>query len=408
MPIAILDGVKVVEFAQNVAVPYCGRLLAGMGADVIKVEPPGGDAMRHLAPVGPDEGKAYAVVNGGKRSMVLDLDGPDAPEVVGNLLSWADVALIGLKLPDLARFGLDWESARTTNRQLVYLVATAFGPEGPDAELGGYDVLAQARSGAGFVLNRTRDGMPIASRPAVVDVGTGLASALGVVAALRHRDQTGEGQRVDTSLLGTAMALATPVVNYFESVDSEAIADLREDLAILRSSGADFESQREVYENRVFAGGGAFRLYFRPYATVDGMVSVAGLSPTLFKKFHAITGISKPEEISSTSVEMADTISDVEALFRTKTTAEWLTIFREAGYPAAPYNDPYEALEDTQVLANDYVVESEHPVFGRYLASGLPIRFEQGPLLPPTRSPMLGEHTAEILEEVRRVDSDPT
>jgi len=394
----MMAGVKVVEFSQNIAVPYCGRLLANMGADVIKVEPPGGDAMRKLAPVGPDEGKGYAVANGGKRSIVLDYAAPEAGETIDALLRWADVALVGLKLSDLGRYGLDWEHAKGVNPQLVYLIATAFGPQGPDAERGGYDVLAQARSGIGFIMNRTRGGVPMATRPAFIDVGTGITSALGVVTALRHRDLTGEGQRVDTSLLGTAIALGTPMLSSFERLDDPRVAELKEDIDALRLAGADFEAQRGVYEDRIQPAGGAFQLYFRPYATSDGMISIAGLSPALFKKFHAVTGLPAPDGAQPPSPEFAAIVNAAEDLFRTKTSAEWIGILQGAGFPVAPYNHPYEALDDEQVLANDYIVEAEHPVFGHYRVSGHPIRFEQGPTTAASRSPMLGEHNAEVRE----------
>ena len=127
-PPGVLDGIKVVEFAQNAAIPHCGRLLAGLGADVVKVEPPTGDAMRLVAPL-EGEGRAYVLINPGKRSIALDLTSPDAPKVVDALFAWADVVLVAFKLPDLERFGLHWEHARTVNPRLVYLVHTALGPE---------------------------------------------------------------------------------------------------------------------------------------------------------------------------------------------------------------------------------------------------------------------------------------
>lgn len=150
----ILDGVRVLELAQNAAIPHCGRLLAGLGADVVKVEPPGGDAMRGLAQLGLHEAKAYAVINPGKRSMVVDLGHPDAAEVLQALFRWAEVALVAFKGSDLARYGIDWEHARVVNPRLVHLTHTAFGPEGPDADVGGYDVLVQGRSGTGFTTSR--------------------------------------------------------------------------------------------------------------------------------------------------------------------------------------------------------------------------------------------------------------
>ena len=116
----VLDGIRVVEFAQNAAIPHCGRLLAGLGADVVKVEPPDGDAMRRLAALADMESRAYALINPGKRSIAIDLGSEDARPVIDALFAWADVALVAFKLPDLARYGIDWEHARTVNPRLVH------------------------------------------------------------------------------------------------------------------------------------------------------------------------------------------------------------------------------------------------------------------------------------------------
>lgn len=394
----VLAGVRVIEFAQNAATPHCGRLLAGMGADVVKVEPPGGDAMRGLAALGPMEARGYALINPNKRAMALDLARPESAAVVEALFAWADIALVAFKQRDQERFGLDWERASSINPRLVYLSSTALGHAGPDAHVGGYDVLVQARSGAGFVMNRSRDGVPVPTRPAVNDFGTGMVSALGVVAALRHRDATGEGQRVDTSLLGTAMALGTAILGGFD-VDEDVFAEVRNDLDTARSAGVDFDTVREIYERRVIPGAGAFRLYFRHYATADGIVTVAGLSQALFSKFHKVTGIAEPD-LSEPHGERFDRIvADAEALFRTRSTDDWLAALREVEYPCGPYNMPYEALADEQVRANDYVVDLQHPVFGRYTASGMPVQFSKTPNVEPAPSPQFGAHTREVLAE---------
>jgi len=136
-----LAGVRVVEFAQNAAIPHCGRLLAGMGADVVKVEPPGGDAMRGLAGLGPMEARGFALINPNKRAMALDLQQPAAAAVVEGLFAWADIALVALKQQDQERYGLEWERARAVNPRLVYLSSNALGPHGPESHVGGYDVL---------------------------------------------------------------------------------------------------------------------------------------------------------------------------------------------------------------------------------------------------------------------------
>lgn len=393
-----LDGVNVVEFAQNAAIPHCGRLLAGLGADVVKVEPPTGDAMRLVAPVG-GEGRAYVVINPGKRSVGLDLASPDAATVVDALFAWADVALVAFKLPDLERYGLHWEHAQTVNPRLVHLVHTALGPVGPDADQGGYDGLVQGRSGLGWTMNRSGGSAPQPTRPAVSDFSTGFVSAFAVMAGLRHRDLTGEGQRVDTSLLGTAMSLATPTAAWFPS-DAEGLDELDEDLHAMRAAGLDFDTQRAHYESRVEPAKGAFQLYFRHYRTSDGLISVAAMSPGLFAKFHAATGIDPPTVRDVNDASFQAVVAATEERFASRTSAEWLETLQAAGYPCGPYHLPHEAVFDPQVVANDFVVELEHPSFGSYTTSGMPLAMEKARCEVRGPSPRLAEHTVDVMAEV--------
>lgn len=395
----ILDGIRVVELAQNAAVPHCGRLLAGLGADVVKVEPPAGDAMRHVATVAEGEGKAFAAINPGKRAVVVDLQRPEARPVVDALFAWADVAIVAVKPDDLTRYGIDWDRARTINPRLIHLTHTALGPEGPDADDPGYDVLVQGRSGLGWIMNRSSGTAPKPTRPAVNDFSTGFVSLAAVLAALRHRDQTGEGQRVDTSLLGTAVSLGTPILNAFPG-DGEPLAELDEELSALRTAGVGFDDQRAHYDGRVEPAGGAFLLYFRHYLTADGMVSVAGLSPGLFAKFHQLTGLGEPEVRDSDDPSFQRLVAEAEALFASRTTAQWIDTLRAGGYPCGPYRLPHEALHDPQVVANDYVVELDHPTFGRYTTTGMPMRFERAEAGISKPSPRLGEHTAEVMADI--------
>jgi len=392
-----LADVRVVEFAQNFAAPQCGRLLAGMGADVVKIEPLAGDAMRHLARLAPNEGRAYGTINPGKRSMCLDLGADSARDIVDALLAWADIAIIGLKMSDLERFGLDWERVHEFSPQLIYVAVTGFGPYGPEADRGGYDVLAQGLSGIGFLMNRSGGGAPRPTRPSVIDGATGMMASSAAIAALRHRDRTGVGQRVDASLLGTAIGIGLPLIASFGDRTAGPAAEINEEIALLRQANADFDTQRAHYESRTVAAGGAFKLYFRHYLTADGLMSVAGLSPGLFAKFHEITGIRRPDDLAPNSPEFDELVREAEAVFASRTTDEWLTILQDAGFPCARYNMPDEAAHDPQVRANDYVVDLDHAVFGAHSVGGMPVHMTATPTSIKGPSPQLGEHTREVL-----------
>jgi len=398
----LLADIKVVEFAQNIAIPQCGRILAGMGADVVKVEPPTGDAMRGGSHWADGEAPAYALINTGKRSIAVDLGSPDARPVIDGLLRWADVALTAFKQSDLPRYGIDWDHARTVNPQLIHLTHTPFGPEGPDADQGGYDVLVQALSGMGFTMNRAAGGVPVATRPAINDCGTGIAGALGVIAALRHRDQTGEGQRVDVSLLATALNLSMPTAAHFTGDRPHgSFSEAEQRLRGRRDDGADFDDLREDFETNTMVGQRNFQLYFRHYATADGLITVAGLSRGLREKFHNATGITRPTgDMTLASTEFRAIIAEAEARFAGETTAHWMSILRAAGYPCGRYNLPFEGVNDPQARANWFVNDIEHPVMGNYTVPGMPMQFSATPVDITEPSPGFAVHTTEVLAEI--------
>jgi formyl-CoA transferase/CoA:oxalate CoA-transferase len=236
-------------------------------------------------------------------------------------------------------------------------------------------------------------------RPAYNDAGVGMVSALGVVAALRHRDLTGEGQRVETHLLSTALSYTQPTIHNFEDVDPPRFAAFDEQLAALRASGADFEAQRGLYDDTVLIGRHVLRMYFRHWETKDGMVAAAPLSAALQDKFHAATGLPDPRVAGwkAGSPEWDALVDEAEALFRTETTATWLARLRAGGVPCAPYNLPNDVFRDPQIAANGFLVELDHPLLGRYTTTAPPIRMSRTPTHAQGPSPVLGADTEEML-----------
>lgn len=401
-PAGALAGIRVVEFAQNVAVPTCGRILAAMGADVIKVEPPAGDAARTMGPFpGTTEARTYVTANPGKRSIVLDLTDDSTWPARDALLASADVVLCAFKGPDLVRFGLTYEHTASLNPRVIYLEHRALGSVGPDAEEGGYDVLVQGLSGLSFVTSRAEAGQPISVRPAYSDMSTGLSSTAAVLGALFHRERTGEGQRVRTSLLGTAHWLALPTNGRFPDQEAEALAEFEEDLELIRSTGGSFADQRALYEARVLPAGGAFDFCFRHFQTQDSMMSVGALSPQLIAKFFVTIGIESPfGRLEYRGHEWNALINEIEDLMRTDTTASWVARLRATGIPSSPYYLPHEAMRDPGAIANGFVEEIVHPIVGRVRTSAAPLQMERSPVRTSGPSPTLGQHTDEILGEL--------
>jgi crotonobetainyl-CoA:carnitine CoA-transferase CaiB-like acyl-CoA transferase len=397
-----LAGVRVVEFAQALAVPVAAMLLGDLGAEVVKIEPPAGDQARYLFSRKLTDAPYFVSVNRNKRSICLDLTHDGAAEVVAALVRWADVVLVSLKPTDLPRYGLDEASLRRVRSDVVYVVNPPLGPNGPQGDQGGYDVLVQGISGLSFVTARSERDVPSNIRPAYNDVGTGMLAALGAVAALRHRDATGEGQRVEVSLLSTALLFGQTILGRFD-VTEPARERFHAELADLRSAGGGFEDERRLYRDRVAGGEGSLRFYFRHYRTADAMVSVGCLSGPLQDRFHTATGLRDPRrdpDVRFGTPGFEALIDEAEALFRTADTEEWIERLRAAGCPVARYNLPTEALDDPQVVANDYAVTIDHPVLGSHRVPGPAVRFDRTPSGVTRRAPQLDEHTEEVLAEL--------
>ena len=402
-----LEGVRVLEIAQALAIPAAGLLLADMGADVIKIEPPSGDAIRHtMEPIVPGESKGYSLMNRGKRSVCLDVTRADSRPVIERLVQWADIVLTSFKPADLPRYGLTYEDFAAINPRVIYLEHVPLGKKGPLGGDPGYDVVVQGISGVTAITARTRGDAPINIRPAFNDMGTGFLSALGVVAALRYRDQTGKGQRDETSLLSTALALGNQLISWFAATDPPIEEAFQAEVAAARAADADFEAQRAIWEKHYMRGGYA-NIYFRHYRTKDGFVSVGCLSGGLNARFRKVTGLVDPRQepgfdlgTTASYDRLTVLLHEAEALFRSKTTQEWVDALRAGGVPCGPLNFPPDVFHDPQIEANGYLAEIEHPLFGAFRTYAPPIRMDLTPTRIRSGPPLLGEHTEGVLAEV--------
>jgi crotonobetainyl-CoA:carnitine CoA-transferase CaiB-like acyl-CoA transferase len=401
-----LDGVQVLEFAQAFAIPICGQTLADLGASVTKIEPPAGDAMRHVqGPIVPGESRGFTVINRGKRTICLDFAHAQSAPIVEALVRQADVTLVSLKPTDLPRYGLTYQRFAEIKPDIIYLDHVPMGPKGPYGSYGGYDVVAQGLSGMAFTTARTHNGVPINIRPAFNDVGTGYLSALAVTAALRHRDRTGEGQRVETSLLSTAIAY-NPVMNsWFAAVDPPIWDEFERRSQEAQHSESPFEARRTAYEQTVLRAAQG-NIYFRHYQTADGYMSIGCLSPSLNAKFRQVTGIDDPRGDPGFDLATDDgwqammrLVDEAETVLRSRTTDDWLDRFQTQGVPCAPMRTPPELFTEPQVVENDFIVELDHPVLGPYKTTGLPIRMDRTPTRIQGPAPVLDADTDAVLAE---------
>ena len=410
-----LEGIRVVEFAQAMAMPICGLLLADMGAEVIKVEPREGDAFRKTQmPIIPGESKGFTVLNRGKRSLCIDISSAGARPIIERLVAQADVVLISLKPSDVPRYGLTYEALSAFRPGLIFLENVPLGQEGPFGQDGGYDVVVQGMSGSGAITARSNGDAPQNIRPAYIDMGTGFLSALGVVTALRHRDKTGEGQRVQTSLLSTGLTLANQLVSWFAATDPPLEEAFDADLVEAQTRGAGYEEQRAVWEKH-FMRGAYGNIYFRHYRTRDGFISIGCLSPALNARFRKVTGVVDPRiepafDLSTTEGydRVTEMIGQSEAILSGRTTNDWIAAFQAGGVPCGPFNFPPQVFHDEQVLANEFVVELDHPLIGPYKTFAPPIRMERTPTRIRGSSPPLDADTDAILGELGFSDTEVT
>jgi formyl-CoA transferase len=377
-----LAGIRVVDLTNNQAGPSCGQMLAWLGADVIKVEEPGkGDAARQTLKDRPDaDSLFYLSFNANKRSLTLNLKSPRGKEVFRRLLGRADVLLENFGPGVLERLGFGYPEARVLNPRLVYASIKGFGSYGPYREYKSYEPIAQAMGGAMSVTG-TPDGPPMYMWPSIGDSGTGMHCVIGILAALLQRQATGEGQRVEVSM-------------------QDAVVNL------IRVSLRDHQRLGKSMErtgNQLGAGVPGTTYRCRPGGPNDYVFIFAQQ-----QMWHALLrAIERPDLIGDPRYETAEARwqhkADVDALVEGWTSQrskhDVMTILAGAGVPCGACLDTGEVLSDPHLLARDMIVEVQHPVRGRYITAGNPIKLSASPtaIMP---APLLGQHRQEVLKEL--------
>ena len=402
-----LAGIRILEFSEIIAAPFAGMLLSDMGADVIKIEPPEGEPWRLVAQFIPEESRSFMSLNRGKRGLTLDLTKPQAQEVVRRLIPETDVVIVNYRPDVAAKLGIDYETLSALNPRLVYCDNTAFGRKGPQSHRPGYDIIVQGLTGVMATEGKTLNGIPLINAIPIADFATGIMMAWSVCAALYHRERAGAGQKIETTLLGSALAVQTSSFQLIESADREWRTEFLDKLTEARNDGFDYEELRQYLLTRrpVQAFG---NIHYRVFRTKDSYVVVGALSVALRRKLCAAIGvedvrIANPEWDPMTPEARRyakDLVAQAEAIFLEKTTGEWLAIFDERGVPAGPFRFTQELLDDPQVTANDLQVTVEHALAGEVQMVGPPLQMSETPLAVQGASPALGEHTDQLLAEL--------
>jgi|SRR5579884_284562 crotonobetainyl-CoA:carnitine CoA-transferase CaiB-like acyl-CoA transferase len=404
-----LQGVRVLEFTQIIAGPFGGMLLGDQGADVIKVEPPGGEPWRLFAQFMPLESKAFQALNRSKRSLTLDLATSEARAIVQRLVASMDIVICNYR-PDVpARLGIDYATLRACKPDLIYIDATAFGRRGPWAQKPGYDIIAQGVAGLTAAAGRFDErGTPLLpGGTATADFATGYAIAWGACAALYHRAQTGEGQLVETSLLINALNFLGGSVMSLPPADTMGRAAFLHDIAEARARGEGYAAIVQAHQRRL-AALQVGNIYYRNYLTQDGAIAVGCLSASLRQKLRDVLGIDydprdhdpnydprDPETIAAGNALRAR----VETMIAAKPTGHWLKVFEAGGVPVGELQFAEELDQHPQIIENEYVVALEHDLSGPQTMVAPPHKMSATPPAPRSASPPLGRDSEAILAE---------
>lgn len=374
-----LEGIRVLDLTIAQQGPYATLLLADMGADVIKVEPPRQGEVGRVLGVDRKTGFSayFLAINRGKRSLTVDMKSPRGREVILRMARECDVVAHNFRPGVMERLGLGYEAFREANPGIIYAQASAFGRKGPMGTKPGNDILGQAMSG---LMSVTGDGeAPVPAGSAMADHVGALTLALGIVSALVARQRTGRGQQVETSLVG----------------------------GMLASQSWELTHYLMTGDRPPKAGRGHTHLLWQwwTYRTADGWMAIGGVDPSRWARFCA--AIERPDlETDPRFDNPGKRIVDRETLnglldeyLATRKTAEWLPVLEAADIFCAPVLDYEGVASDPQIAANNYIREIDHPKIGAARVIGCPIAFGETPADSSRAEPALGAHTDEVLRE---------
>ena len=391
-----LQGIRILDLSRVLAGPWCTQTLADLGADVIKIERPGtGDDTRTWGPpflqdaqgVDTQEAAYYLGTNRNKRSVTCDIAQPAGQALIRELAMHCDVFVENFKVGDMARYGLDYAALKALNPRIVYCSVTGFGQNGPYADRAGYDYAIQGMGGLMSVTGERDDigGGPQKVGVAVADLMTGMYATVGILAALRHAEKTGEGQQVDMALLDTQVAmLANLGANYLVSGNTPGRAG---------------NAHQNIVPYQVFEVAAA------PDGSKDHLILAVG-NDSQFLKFCKVANI--PElgvnplfaKNRDRVLNRAQLVPVLEAVLKTRGKADWLAALEAAKVPCGAINNLAEVFADPQIEARGMITQWQHPIKENLRLVSSPLKLSATPVrcdLPP---PLLGQHTEEVLSSL--------
>ena len=384
-----LSHLRVLDLSRVLAGPWAGQILADLGAEVIKVERPGkGDDTRAWGPPflkdaygeNTSEAAYYLSANRNKESVTIDFTRPEGQKLVRELAAKSDILIENFKVGGLAAYGLDYESLRTINPELIYCSITGFGQTGPYASRAGYDFMIQGLGGLMSLTGRPEcdEGAgPVKVGVALTDILTGLYSSVAILAALAHRDHDGGGQHIDMALLDVQVAcLANQAMNYL-------------------TTGVSPKRLGNAHPNIV---------PYQDFPTADGDFILTVGNDAQFRKFAEAAGQSQwadDARFATNQMRVANRAQLIPLIRQVtvfKTTAEWVSLLERVGVPCGPINDLAQVFADPQVKSRGLAMELPHVLAGRLPQVASPMRLSKTPVEYRSPPPLLGEHTAQVLQ----------
>jgi crotonobetainyl-CoA:carnitine CoA-transferase CaiB-like acyl-CoA transferase len=379
-----LEGLRVLDVTQVMAGPFCAMILADLGADVIKVEPPAGDSTRQMPGAVGSDSPSFNAVNRGKRSIVLDLKTVAGRDALLRLARTTDILIENYRPGVMEALGLGYEALSRTNPRLIYASISGYGQTGPARAKGGFDLIAQGVSGIMSITGEP-GGAPVKAGVPLTDLSAGLFALVGILAAVEHRHRSGAGQLVDTSLVDAGVALSVwEATEYFAGIGVPK------------------------------ALGSAHRM-IAPYQAIrcaDGYITLGAANERLFRRVCDVLGhpewIQLPDFADSTArVRNRQALTDrIEAITSQQPCRHWLALFEANDIPCGPINDYAHVFTDPQVVAREMVVETDHPTLGKLRTLGSPIKLSATPALVGRAAPRLGAHTEEVLRDAGFSESE--
>lgn len=375
MALRTLSGIRVLDLTAYVAGPYGATLLGDLGADVVKIETPGGDTMRHYPSSLKGESRVYLGANRNKRGIVMDLKHPDAKAVFHRMVAACDVVLHNFRPGAAARLGVDWETLSAVNPRLVWCSLTGYGTTGPMADAPGFDQVLQCMSGIAHAQGAPT-GAPQVVWGSVIDYYGASLLAMSVAAALFDRERTGRGQRIDASLLRAALTMQAGRMVWARDEGREVERDLRAG----RLAGI--------------------------HPTKEGWLYLQAQTPKFWTALCELTGLHelatdpRYDDMRKRKEREDEIVPKLRAALATRTALEWEALFGES-VPCAAVRSIEDMFDHPQVLAQGLVAEHAHPTLGTYRAMTGPVGIDGGRgAAPDRRAPMPGEHTDELLREL--------